>query len=492
MRPRMRYDDASWEKSEEIADRWVQQFFEPNISRPIGNFLIKHHNPNEAVKFDILEKGAFNIVLRMRYKIGSAIIRFPLPGATMFPEEKTRYEVATMRYITDQTSIPVPFIFHWGSKSHCPLEVAPFIIMEYIEHKSNMYSFLNTPGCLVDERGRLDPNIDEEILETMYGEMAGVLLQFLKPYLPKIGSLSQIDDFTWEVKDRPLSMAMNELVRLGSLPQAYLPRTLFNSASSYFENLAEINLAHLKSQRNDAIESADDCRRKFIARCLFLKLARENKLNKRWVVYDKGPFKIWGDDFRPSNVLINDKMKIVGVVDLEFTYAAPVEFSFALPWWLLLERPEYWRGGLEDWTQVFDRRLGTFLKAMIKCEDNAIKKGRLKENDRLSGPMRESWDSGDFWIVYAMMRNFAFDSVYWCKIDQRFYGPTENIEDAWRQRLDLLDDTEKEEMEMLVAQKLKEMDTRVLAWDPDSYTVFHRDIAKTAIIEKNSQSGDTS
>ncbi|KAJ5721030.1 uncharacterized protein N7483_008964 [Penicillium malachiteum] len=123
-------------------------------------------------------------------------------------------------------------------------------------------------------------------------------------------------------------------------------------------------------------------------------------------------------------------MKIVGVVDLEFTYAAPVEFSFAPPWWLLLERPEYWRGGLEDWTDSFDRRLRTFLKAMVKCEDNAIQEGRLKENERLSGPMQESWDSGDFWIVYAMMGNFAFDSVYWHKIDRRFFGPRDNIEDA--------------------------------------------------------------
>lgn len=109
-------------------------------------------------------------------------------------------------------------------------------------------------------------------------------------------------------------------------------------------------------------------------------------------------------------------------MDWEFTYAAPVEFSYAPPWWLLIEKPEYWptEGGLEDWRTEFERRLETFLKAMINREDEAIRKGQLNDNQRLSGPMRESWKSGDFWIAYAARNNFAFDAIYWQKIDRRF------------------------------------------------------------------------
>lgn len=73
----------------------------------------------------------------------------------------------------------------------------------------------------------------------------------------------------------------------------------------------------------------------------------------------------------------------------------------------------------------------------------------------------------------------CLDSIYWKKIDQGFSGPTENVEDVWRQRLELLSDKEKEEMEILVAKKVKEMESRVLAWDPDEYTLSHIDIAKT-------------
>ncbi|KAJ5104785.1 hypothetical protein NUU61_002132 [Penicillium alfredii] len=274
----------------------------------------------------------FNISLQMTYKIGSAIIRFPLPGATMFPEEKLQCEVAIMRYISDQTSIPVPFIYHWGSKESCPLEFGPFIIMEYIEHDSSMYDLLNTLGCPDDARGRLNPDIDEDNLGALYRELASVLLELSKPSFSQIGFLGQIDDFTWEVTSRPPS-GVNELIRVGSLPQSSLPsyETIFDSMSSYFEFLAELHIAHRKNQRNDAIESADDCRRKFVARHLFRKLAHERKLTERWEPFDKGSFKIWCDDFRPANVLVNDAKKIVGIMDLEFTYAAPIEFTYASP-----------------------------------------------------------------------------------------------------------------------------------------------------------------
>lgn len=299
-----------------------------------------------------------------------------------------------MRYILDQTSIPVPFVLHWGTRKDGPLnpELGPFIIMEYMDHHTNMYDVLNMPGRPRACRGIIGRGFDEDKLEGLYGELANVLLQLSRPSLSRIGSLSQIDDFTWEVAYRPLSMPMNELIRLGALPQACLPSldTTIDTASSSFESLAELHIIHLMNQRNDAVDSADDCRRKFVARCLFRKLAREQKLTERWASFENGPFKLWCDDFRPNNVLLNKDSKIAAVVDWEFTYAAPIENSYAPPWWLLIKKPEYWvtEGGLEDWCSGFECRLQTFLKAMINREDEAISKFQLKENQRLSSPMR--------------------------------------------------------------------------------------------------------
>ena len=105
---------------------------------------------------------------------------------------------------------------------------------------------------------------------------------------------------------------------------------------------------------------------------------------------------------------------------------------------------------------------------MVSCEEEAIRTGQLVESQRLSAHMRDSWNSGDFWIMYAARQNFAFDAIYWQKLDGRFFGSTTClVEDIWRERLDLLDVEAKDEMENLVARKLEEMETRVLAWDPD-------------------------
>ncbi|KAE8144898.1 phosphotransferase family protein [Aspergillus avenaceus] len=462
MEMRMNPDDVTWEQAEETSDNWLAQFLERSILVPIAYFILEQKRGN-ATEFAILKKGSYNISLRLKYENEATVIRLSQPGAVFFPEEKVVNEVAVMRFIADQTSVPVPFIVHSGTKKESPLELSPFIIMDYVEHETKMYDALNTPGCPVEERGVLDPDIDRDRLEMLYGQLADVLLRLAMPALPRIGSLSQVDDFTWEVTRRPLSMNMNELVRLGGLPRSKLPKAdaTFSTTSSYLEALVDLNIEHLAHQRNDAVESADDCRRKFVARRLFRKLARDKRLANPSL--DKGPFKIWCDDLRPANVLLNYNMQIAGIVDWEFTYSAPPEFSYAPPWWLLIEKPEYWPKGIEDWTRVFDYRLKTFLKVMKQCEDSAIQQGRLIEAQRLSGPMHDSWTSGDFWVIYAVLHSFAFDAIYWQKIDSRFFGPAESPEHAWKERLDLLDESDKDEMERLVARKLEEMETRTLS-----------------------------
>ena len=79
-------------------------------------------------------------------------------------------------------------------------------------------------------------------------------------------------------------------------------------------------------------------------------------------------------------------------------------------------------------------------------------------------------------MAYAILHSFAFDAIYWRKIDQRFFGPTETDDpsEAWKERLVLLDENQKGEMERLVTRKLEEMEDRVLAWDPDEYTEAFR------------------
>lgn len=390
---------------------------------------------------------------------GSAIIRFPVPGAAVFPEEKVRREVSVMRFIERHTNIRIPHVLHYGMTEESPASLGPFIVMEYIENDSDLVDALNTPCIPSEDRPILDPDVSEERLKSVYGEMADILLQLAKHSLAEIGCISnneddEFDDL-WTTTHRPLTFNMNELVQLGNFPPHLLPQHTFKTASSYYLALAEMHMNHLSTQCNDATDSAENCRQKYVARCLFRKLARENRLCR----YENGPFKLFCDDFRPANVLANSKSNynVVGAIDWEFCYAAPAEFAYSPPFWLLLELPEYWPEGLDDWTRVYEKRLATFLHVLEEREQEAINRGILTKDQSLSEHMKGSWESGDFWVSYAARKSWAFDMIYWAKIDRRFFGEGD-LDD----RLKLLAPEERDGIDEFVQRKLAEKEERTL------------------------------
>ncbi|OOF91465.1 hypothetical protein ASPCADRAFT_177528 [Aspergillus carbonarius ITEM 5010] len=357
-----------------------------------------------------------------------------------------------MRFIEQNTSIRVPHVLYHGRVEESPAGLGPFIIMEYLENNADIVDALNIPGRSDDDRPILDPNISDERLRSAYSQMAEILLQLGRPSFSKIGCISSNgdEDFEeWDVTHRPLTINMNELVQLACVPNRLLPQHPFETASSYFLALAELHMIHLSSQRNDAFDSEEECRNKYIARCLFRKLARENRLCS----HENGPFKLFCDDLRPANVLANSQYNyaVVGAIDWEFSYVAPAEFVYSPPAWLLLERPEYWQDGLDDWARAYQKRLPLFLEELQLREDMAIQRGIISEGDRLSQHMKKSWESGDFWVTYAARRSWAFDKIYWSKIDRRFFG-TGNLQD----RLTLLTQEERQEMEGFVQRKMAE------------------------------------
>lgn len=174
----MCFDDVAWEQSEDISDGWVQGLFKSEDTlRAIGDFLWKHYGGVPTALCDP-RAGSFNLSFRMEFQDGgSAIIRFPKPGTAMFPEEKVRNEVAVIRYIQEYTSIPVPFILHWGTREESPLGLGPFIIMEYMGHAMGLDDTLNMPTLKREDRAALNPDIDIDTLELLYEQLADILLQ---------------------------------------------------------------------------------------------------------------------------------------------------------------------------------------------------------------------------------------------------------------------------------------------------------------------------
>ncbi|KAK4236542.1 hypothetical protein C8A03DRAFT_45468 [Achaetomium macrosporum] len=361
----------------------------------------------------------------------AAALRVALPGVNAFPDEKVRVEVATLRYIEKMTSIPVPHVYHWGTADENP-----------------------------------------------WALLASIMLELSKLEMPKIGSLQcQGDDFV--IGSHPLTMDMNELVKSGGIPSSVLPpeAATYSASQEWYEALADMHVAHLTFQRNNAIESADDCRDKFVARHLFRQAVRQGKLlsqgegpeerkkEKEQEGAGKETFRLWVDDLRPHNMLVDADLNIVGVIDWEWAYFAPAQFAYDPPYWLLLERPEFWRDTVLEWRDEFSRVLDIFCRALRRVEEERDSKQLRTSAMPVSERMRESWKSGKFWESYAARRCYGFDPVFWEFPDERFFG--KNTEGGYEGRMNLLSDKVRRRMELFVDRKVEESKEKIEEWDPE-------------------------
>ena len=64
-------------------------------------------------------------------------------------------------------------------------------------------------------------------------------------------------------------------------------------------------------------------------------------------------------------------------------------------------------------------RLKTWLQTVEKAEESIETKSK---GFTLSTYMRESWETGRFWLNYAVRKSWAFDTIFWRYLDKRFFG----------------------------------------------------------------------
>lgn len=112
----------------------------------------------------------------------------------------------------------------------------------------------------------------------------------------------------------------------------------------------------------------------------------------------------------------------------------------------------------------YEPRLRLFLEVLEEREHAMISDGTLTEDQRLSVGMKTSWQNGVSWVSYAMRKSWAFDAIFWEKINTnlRFFDKS-----GYEEGLKLLSD-ERDGMEDFV-RKLKESETRNLHdWDKEA------------------------
>lgn len=329
-----------------------------------------------------------------------------------------------MKFIQQNTNIPVPSIIGYGMGSQNPTGLGPFIIMVFVEGRK-MSEILKAKTIAEDNYDVLDPEINEATLRTLYGQLANIHLELFEHDFDHIGSLSLDTEInSWSIKDRPLTLDINEILRCSGLPEDCFPSRVYASSADYLLQLCELHFTHLLRQRNSVFDAAD-CREKYICRHLFQAIAPRFICRRE----NAGPFKLFSDDLCPGNILVDDSLQVVAVLDWEFCYTAPIQFSSSPPWWLLLRKPRDWLAdeGPESFLKHYMPKLELFLEIMELREETRATGTTEQPSRRLSARMRQSFEDKSFWFNMAARTSFGVDDVYWYMLDEHCYGPRSSI-----------------------------------------------------------------
>jgi hypothetical protein len=316
-----------------------------------------------------------------------------------------------MTYLREHTSIPVPRVYHWGLTEESPQQLGPFIIMEFMEGE-NLGDILKKPTPNEADLAILDPDINEAKLNGIFEQLASLMLELSRLEFPRIGAISKdAVSGEWIVAEPPLTYDMNEVVSFAGFPaEHFTTMPVFDRSSNYFTARAQCLQIHLETQRTAAYDAKDITWGRYVARHCFAKL-----IPTYGMIDDAGPHRLFCDDMRPSNMLINpETMEITALLDFEFTNVMPAQFAYDLPWWLILRDPgiEVSEGeaGKQKFLDLFEPRKEQFIHAMERVE---ARSARPAGEPLLSARMRDSWDSGRFWFNLASRNSVDVDQIYW-------------------------------------------------------------------------------
>ncbi|KAF4986587.1 hypothetical protein FDECE_15870 [Fusarium decemcellulare] len=477
MAARQDSDNVAWDRSDELWEKAMKQVKLSSTCRKIESLAEKVIGKHATLVTPLII-GGFNVLYPFQIEglSTNVLVRLPCPDQAVFPAEKTLAEAATAAFLSQHTQLPTPKVSHYGIDA----DVGPFMIIEDLGSRRGMGQALEAPREDPNDAPILHPDISEIKLKSLYVEMARCMLQLAQPTFPHIGALVETNPGSYDVLGRPITLNMNNMVQLSNIPKSIFPSegTTYQTADEWYVVLAEMQIATLLFQHNDMVSSEDDCRTKYVARQLFRRLAKQGQLSifgfseDNWSASSKyagatlplpdcsGSFRLWSDDFRPANILIDENDQILGAIDWEFAYIGPTQFIMDPPWWLLLDMPEMWDSGIEDWKSIYESRLDTWISAMEEVEHD-MKPGSLL----LSAYMRESWTTGRFWLNYAARKSWAFDTIYWKYLDEKFFGERSKdipMEELWKARVHLLSEQERAAMEPLVQAKMEESKDRIL------------------------------
>ncbi|PWY80150.1 phosphotransferase enzyme family protein [Aspergillus eucalypticola CBS 122712] len=447
---------------------WVDKMNETHRLGRLCPWVSTFHPDKLSCKLEgAFHHGAFNAGLKMVFSDNTVwMVRFPRVGKTCddYTDEKVAMEVAALGLIREKTAIPVPRVRAWGPAASNPLGLGP------------LSDLLRDPNAERPSR-LMREDISGHDVETIYRQMAGIMLQLFKVDFDQIGSLpppplKQAHCST--SLPRPLTFKAHSILQNGGV-NTFGDRTKgFATTTEYFQYVVGQDWEQLVHQPN-SVCGEYDAQNKYVA----LKALRSFVPDLVHPKYNHGNFKLICDDFGLANLIVHSKddLTVVGVIDLEWTYIGPAQLFGSAPWWLLQDRPvnSAWDYNGEEPPEIAARSPG-------------------HEEKELSSLVKWSQESRAMWLHLLLSSSFNdHRSFPFTKLRQHFGA------DGWAKR-------EKEfdcagEMEAFASRKVGELDKydedleqieeNKALMDNGRMTKEEFILAAAAIIESRSSSSST-
>ncbi|GAB0138156.1 hypothetical protein EsDP_00006400, partial [Epichloe bromicola] len=249
--------------------------------------LASRHNGERSCRVTGQARGSYNACFFVKFDNDEEwVVRIPIEPALYNPWQTLLSEVATI-------DIPVAKIHAYGNGEKLtasPTATQMFIILDYI------------PGTSLAKEKLLHAH--STIKTNFFRQLLSYLAELWSLELPAIGSLMPSGDASQPMVGHLLTQSANDARR--DLPS-------FVSAKAFVESQFDLISSHLLAPQHDHPE--DEVRYDMF--CISsMKQSFSSVINPE---FDSGPFVLSHPDLRPSNIIVNDEMEIVGLIDWQFT-----------------------------------------------------------------------------------------------------------------------------------------------------------------------------
>ncbi|PGH10976.1 hypothetical protein AJ79_05127 [Helicocarpus griseus UAMH5409] len=330
------------------------------------------------------------------------MVRIPLLPRLAFTEEKLRGEIATMKYIAEKTTIPIPRL-HGYSVTQNNILGLPFMLVEYIEAKP----LQGTPLQKLDESKKTH----------LYSQLANIYVQLFHQLFDRIGALTLDENDGKRIfsSNRPLNVDVNDQ-EVGGLD---ICRHL--SSKQSFASTIDYIYFIVKLIFNDFYRGRDFIHHRDDAQNYLYSIHMSQSILMEWVKpeLNHGPFIPMHGDFRPSNILVDDDFSILSVLDWEWSHTVPGQM-FVPPFWLA----DTGVMGIGSITTIFPDigEASAFAHAAHE-QEYAFYNGKRPWQDL---PIAKLWparhDDLNLFIAHGLLQPHCFGNVYWNRLDSHYYG----------------------------------------------------------------------